>query len=226
MSTPTSVYRYFDLEGRIIYVGVTSRGPQRQAQHAVTAEWWPHVSAQDVEHLSTREAALKREKWLIERHRPPFNRQHNPAHEKLKATYLRQLQRAVIGACGFDGAVDCDEGDDCIAWWTCHEDWCGVPKCVQCHRLWHCKIRQERIATAWDARCFAGSLAVACTSPDPDVAALAASYRDAGLQLAALMRAAQAGDPMASGLPDWIERQTPTDKNIADWTAPISTEVI
>jgi hypothetical protein len=44
VSTPTSVYRYFDLEGRIIYVGVTSRGPQRQAQHAVTADWWPHVS--------------------------------------------------------------------------------------------------------------------------------------------------------------------------------------
>jgi hypothetical protein len=38
MSVPTSVYRYYDADGRLIYVGVTSRGPQRQAQHTVTDE--------------------------------------------------------------------------------------------------------------------------------------------------------------------------------------------
>jgi predicted GIY-YIG superfamily endonuclease len=88
MSDPTSVYRYYDAAGRHIYVGVTSRGPQRQAQHAVTAGWWPHVRSQDVEHLDTREAALRREKWLIERHRPPFNIQHHPDPENAKAAYL------------------------------------------------------------------------------------------------------------------------------------------
>jgi predicted GIY-YIG superfamily endonuclease len=120
--TPTSVYRYYDAEGRLIYVGVTSRGPQRQAQHAITAEWWPHVRAQDVEHYDNRETALRREKWLIERHRPPFNRQHNPAHEERKARYLAKLTsaKAPCGHCyGCQLAASADPDDRASSDATC-----------------------------------------------------------------------------------------------------------
>lgn len=84
MSTPTSVYRYLDAEGRLIYVGITNRGMLRQNEHNTHARWWRYVVSQEVEHYDDRETAARRERYLIERHRPPFNTQHN-AHLSLQA---------------------------------------------------------------------------------------------------------------------------------------------
>ena len=75
---PTTVYQYFDKMGRLLYVGVTDRGPERSHEHAATKTWWWHAAGCTIEHLPTREAALAREADLIRRLRPPFNLQHNP----------------------------------------------------------------------------------------------------------------------------------------------------
>jgi hypothetical protein len=223
VSTPTSVYRYFDLEGRIIYVGVTSRGPQRQAQHAVTADWWPYVSTQDVEHLPTREAALKREKWLIEHHRPPFNRQHNPAHEKLRAAYLRRLQRAITGACEFDGAVECDEGDDCVAFMEgVNDKWCGVPRCVQCHRVWHEVCCGNEHGVEWDEVTFATDLAAFCGNENVAVACAAFDLVSALQRMACALE----DTPGATLDPDWparLRRRIPSSQQIVDYAPPTVT---
>lgn len=85
---PTSVYRYYDRHGLLLYVGITRQGIGRNRQHNDKAEWWPFVVRQEVEHLPSRPAALAREKRLIQQHRPPFNRQHNLDHESLRLTYL------------------------------------------------------------------------------------------------------------------------------------------
>jgi hypothetical protein len=85
---PTSVYRYYDSDGALVYVGITARGVQRQNEHNALAEWWRYVARQDVEHYLTREAAAAREIELIARFRPPFNRQYNPDHERLRDDYL------------------------------------------------------------------------------------------------------------------------------------------
>lgn len=85
---PTSVYRYYDQIGVLIYVGITRQGMGRNVQHNGKAEWWPFVARQEVDHLPSRAAALIREKELIRGHRPPFNKQHNPDHAEMRATYL------------------------------------------------------------------------------------------------------------------------------------------
>ena len=86
---PTSVYRYYDRHGVLIYVGITKQGMGRNLQHNQRAEWWPFVVRQEVEHLPSRAAAMAHEKRLIRQHRPPFNRQHNVDHETFRLAYLR-----------------------------------------------------------------------------------------------------------------------------------------
>lgn len=87
-SDPTSVYRYYDRAGLLLYVGITARATKRQREHNGDKEWWQFVTTQEVEHYPTRIQAAGREKSLIREFRPPFNRQHNPDHESLRAYYL------------------------------------------------------------------------------------------------------------------------------------------
>lgn len=97
--TPTSTYRYLDGDGQVIYVGITTRGPHRQATHSQTAEWWPYATTQHLEHFPDRPAALRREKELIQLHRPPFNSQHNPGWEPIRAAYLERVSATAV-RCG------------------------------------------------------------------------------------------------------------------------------
>jgi hypothetical protein len=86
---PTPVYRYYDRVGRLIYVGITARGMTRQREHDKSAEWWPYVARQEVDHHPTRADALRAERELIGAHHPPFNKQHNPDHPRLRTEYLQ-----------------------------------------------------------------------------------------------------------------------------------------
>lgn len=79
VTSPTSVYRYYDRFDLLIYVGVTSRGTTRNLEHARHKEWWPYVAKQTVEHFPTRDQALRLEAELIHKFCPPFNTVHNPA---------------------------------------------------------------------------------------------------------------------------------------------------
>lgn len=85
---PTSVYRYFDADGVLLYVGITGRGAQRNGQHAKDKEWWTFVARQEVEHLPSRAAALDLERDLVRAFSPPFNKQHNPHYDEMRAHYL------------------------------------------------------------------------------------------------------------------------------------------
>ena len=90
---PTSVYRYYDKFDLLLYVGITSRGAIRNAEHYSTKSWWPYVVRQEVDHLPTRPAALARERELIAHFRPPFNTQHNHDSAALRAAYVAMRQR-------------------------------------------------------------------------------------------------------------------------------------
>lgn len=85
---PTSVYLYFDSAGILIYVGITSRGINRQREHEKSKPWWGFTNRQEIEHYSSRAEALNREKFLISTYCPPFNTQHNPNMGAMDA-YLR-----------------------------------------------------------------------------------------------------------------------------------------
>lgn len=84
---PTSVYRYYDKNGVLIYVGITKQRTGRNSQHNADKVWWPLVFEQKVEHLPSRLCAQNRERDLIRLYKPPFNKVHNPEHAVLRAAY-------------------------------------------------------------------------------------------------------------------------------------------
>lgn len=94
---PTSVYLYYDCHKILIYVGITQTGIARNRQHNRDKAWWPHVANQIVEHYDSREEAHAREVALISKFRPPFNQQHNPDHQQLRAAYTAAM---AVGAFG------------------------------------------------------------------------------------------------------------------------------
>lgn len=106
-----SVYRYYDRDGTLLYVGVTKRGQIRNCEHASFKEWWPYVSTQEVEHFPTYQMALSEEKALICERRPPFNKQHNPDHASMSDVYVRVTsnvgRRSFESLCDLYSALDC-----------------------------------------------------------------------------------------------------------------------
>lgn len=94
-ATPTSLYRYYDGRGILLYVGITGRGATRNHEHNMSKAWWPFVLHQDVTHYHTRGEALDAERAAIRRFRPPFNTQHNPGHELTRAAYMAMREVGV-----------------------------------------------------------------------------------------------------------------------------------
>jgi hypothetical protein len=88
----TSVYRYFDAGGRLLYVGVTARGIRRSREHAESKEWWPFAVGCWIEHFPTRLEALAHERELIEKFCPPFNTQHNPKKRAAHELWMKAIR--------------------------------------------------------------------------------------------------------------------------------------
>lgn len=84
----TSVYRYYDGRGALLYVGITSRGMKRNQEHNHSQDWWRFTATQTIEHYERREDAERRERELIREFRPPFNTAHNPDHLAFRMAYL------------------------------------------------------------------------------------------------------------------------------------------
>lgn len=67
------VYKAYDAEFRLLYVGISVDGKARISEHVRSSAWTPYAMMILVEHFSTREAALKRERELIVELKPEFN---------------------------------------------------------------------------------------------------------------------------------------------------------
>lgn len=96
IETQTSVYRYYDASGVLLYVGITGRADQRNTEHNKTKSWWHRVAHQSIEHFPSRAEAHAREVELIQRYMPPFNTQHNPQAATMQSAYqeLRELEQS------------------------------------------------------------------------------------------------------------------------------------
>lgn len=68
----TSLYRMFDSDGVLLYVGITS-SPKRLGQHQRNSAWWLAVARVEVEHYPTRADALAAEADAIRTEGPTHN---------------------------------------------------------------------------------------------------------------------------------------------------------
>lgn len=73
MSSPTSLYRFYNKDGELLYVGITSFLPRRTREHAESKAWWREVSRVEVEHFETREQAQDAERAAVLREGPEYN---------------------------------------------------------------------------------------------------------------------------------------------------------
>ena len=69
----TTLYRYFDAEGRLLYVGITTAGIRRARGHVDHSAWWLRAASATFEHFSNLEAALAAEDAAIKAEKPLFN---------------------------------------------------------------------------------------------------------------------------------------------------------
>jgi hypothetical protein len=72
MST-TTLYRMFAADGRLLYVGISSRAALRWQQHRHERPWWSEVATVTVEHFASRAEALGAELTAIREERPAHN---------------------------------------------------------------------------------------------------------------------------------------------------------
>jgi hypothetical protein len=72
----TKLYRHFDKDGRLLYVGVSLSAIVRLASHKQASEWFDQVTTVIIETLPTREAALIAEKLAIQNEKPLYNIEH------------------------------------------------------------------------------------------------------------------------------------------------------
>lgn len=72
----TTLYRFYDAEDGLLYIGVTSVGPSRWSDHEHHRTWWAMVDRAATEHYPDRASALAAEKAAIAAEHPPWNTQH------------------------------------------------------------------------------------------------------------------------------------------------------
>lgn len=75
--TPHALYRFYDIQGRLLYVGITLDLGARWAHHSKNKTWWLDVVRGTVEHFEDRPAVLAAEKAAIIAEAPLWNVIHN-----------------------------------------------------------------------------------------------------------------------------------------------------
>jgi len=71
--TPTALYRLYDANGSLLYVGISSDPSKRFREHRSASQWWPLVASRRVEWLRHRPAAQQAERKAIEAESPAWN---------------------------------------------------------------------------------------------------------------------------------------------------------
>lgn len=88
----TSLYRYFDAQDRLLYVGASHHPFRRETQHESTRDMGD-VRYVELEWFHSREAALKAEAVAIRRERPLWNEVHQRKPRNLSHTYEPQITK-------------------------------------------------------------------------------------------------------------------------------------
>ncbi len=77
----TALYRMYDSDDELLYVGISCNPGSRIAQHAEFKEWYEDVAIIRIAWLSTRRAALKEEAKAIVNEDPKYNIIHSTSDE-------------------------------------------------------------------------------------------------------------------------------------------------
>jgi hypothetical protein len=104
-----ALYRMFDSDGALLYIGASMRLPDRMYQHSLDKPWWREVNTIRVEHFDSRDEAFAAEALAITAENPKHNivrvpsaltydvkqrrRQNREAREAEQAAHAEDLRR-------------------------------------------------------------------------------------------------------------------------------------
>lgn len=100
---PTELYRHFDKDGGLLYVGISLSAVARLVQHKKTAGWADLIATITIEVFPTREEALMAEGVAILRERPRYNVA--KSRSAIAAVTLEDRIRATINGTRYDNAI-------------------------------------------------------------------------------------------------------------------------
>ncbi len=132
------LYRFFDGEGRLLYIGITGDAAVRWSNHRRDRPWWPLMRRIEIEPHATRADVEAAERAAIIAERPAFNVTHNAARKRLVISgrptdprHFSDACHACIG-CGRPGGDHAPHRmewreDGLDAWYRCTEghEWSG-----------------------------------------------------------------------------------------------------
>lgn len=72
--TKTALYRHYDADGKLLYVGISCDLSRRTKEHSKASDWFDAVEDTKVQYLSTREHAEDAEKVAIYHEKPLHNK--------------------------------------------------------------------------------------------------------------------------------------------------------
>lgn len=92
--TKTDLYRHFDKEGNLLYVGISLSAMGRLVSHKRDANWFDDIASVTIEKFKTRSAAEKAERKAIQNEIPKHNtmRYKVPKKKKRKAAKIRAIK--------------------------------------------------------------------------------------------------------------------------------------
>lgn len=86
----TALYRLFDAENNLLYVGIATNPHQRWQLHSSNKPWWGEVAMREVEWLATRDLAELAEATAIAEEGPRYNKNAGrPAERGPSGSYWR-----------------------------------------------------------------------------------------------------------------------------------------
>lgn len=107
----TAIYRLFDSEEQLLYVGISDRPEVRWTEHALDKNWWHLVARKSTDWLPSRSVALAAEAAATKSERPLFNAirmadgsivkavyDDSVAREKITRVLLREIREQVLGS--------------------------------------------------------------------------------------------------------------------------------
>ncbi|MBS7790250.1 hypothetical protein KTR66_09600 [Roseococcus sp. SDR] len=92
----TDLYRHYDANGRLLYVGVSLSAVVRLAQHRDLSQWATQIARVDVQKFDTRDQALAAERAAIKSEKPLHNIMHQEAADELPETRGDDAKQEII----------------------------------------------------------------------------------------------------------------------------------
>lgn len=96
----SQVYRHFDKQGNLLYVGCSLSAVHRLSQHSQVSPWFTEIAKIDVEKFNSRDAALAAERQAIQTEKPKYNKRltkppvpPRPAAEASATELLRKITK-------------------------------------------------------------------------------------------------------------------------------------